>query len=211
MRAWQAIVTMVGLGLLLGQGPVWAGDQVLQQAQQKLIELGYDVGEADGVSGPRTRQALEAFQRARDLPVTGTLDAATLQALHPPKSGPRANTLATSFTKSPLHVVVEYLRFQASQPARVLPYVTDNFLQGLSPQEWIEQFQQARERQGEVYNGWKVQSIHVADTQAIIYVQTRVRLYGQEHTRYEVFTLVRDPEAEWLIDGWRLETLAPRS
>jgi hypothetical protein len=42
---------------------------------------------------------------------------------------------------------------------------------------------------------------------ATVYVQTRVRLQGQEQARYEVFTLLRLPEGDWLIDDWRLEAL----
>lgn len=49
----------------------------LKTAQQKLIRLGYLEGAADGKMGEKTRQALEAFQRDRGLPVTGRLDEAT--------------------------------------------------------------------------------------------------------------------------------------
>lgn len=49
--------------------------------QRALAALGYDPGPADGVAGPRTRQAIAAFQRDRGLQATGVLDAATLAAL----------------------------------------------------------------------------------------------------------------------------------
>lgn len=39
--------------------------------QRGLTRAGFDVGEADGVIGTKTVQAIEAFQRARGLPVTG--------------------------------------------------------------------------------------------------------------------------------------------
>ena len=39
--------------------------------QQGLTALGYDVGEADGVLGRKTRAALRAFQKARNLPADG--------------------------------------------------------------------------------------------------------------------------------------------
>ena len=48
-----------------------------------LTRLGYGPLKADGVAGPGTRRALEAFQRATTLPVTGELDAPTLQRLTP--------------------------------------------------------------------------------------------------------------------------------
>jgi peptidoglycan hydrolase-like protein with peptidoglycan-binding domain len=181
----------------------------LLQAQQTLIELGYEPGSADGVYGPRTRQALEAFQRAHNLPATGVLDTPTQQALDRagyPTSAATSESATTLPTTSPLHVVVDYLRFRMVQPARTLPYVTEEFRQGASPQEWLTQIEQ--ESQGETYVGWKIQRLNVAETQAIAYVQTRWQAQGQEHTRSEVFTLVRTPEGEWLIDGWRLEKLA---
>jgi peptidoglycan hydrolase-like protein with peptidoglycan-binding domain len=211
MRGVQSLFVVL-LGIAVAVLPGWAGDAALQEAQQQLSHLGYDPGTADGVYGPRTRQALEAFQRARNLPVTGQLDTATLQELS--QAGASAGT-ATAETeasvpvRSPLHVVVDYLRFQAIQPGRALQYTTEDFRHGLPPQEWLAQVQQARQEQGETYVGWKVQRLHVADTQAIVYVQTRMLRHGQEHTRYEVFTLVRTPEGEWLLDGWRLEAFPP--
>jgi len=53
----------------------------LRAAQQKLNELGYEAGTADGVMGARTRTALTQFQADHNLPSTGRLDAATAQAL----------------------------------------------------------------------------------------------------------------------------------
>ena len=55
--------------------------QQIRAAQEALIDLGHGNLEADGVFGPGTSKAVEAFQRARGLPVTGKLGAATLQAL----------------------------------------------------------------------------------------------------------------------------------
>lgn len=49
--------------------------------QRALAELGYDPGPADGVMGPRTRQAIAAFQRDRGLPATGAVDGPTTAAL----------------------------------------------------------------------------------------------------------------------------------
>ena len=53
----------------------------IRAAQEALIDLGHASFEADGVFGPSTSKAVEAFERARGLPVTGKLGAATLQAL----------------------------------------------------------------------------------------------------------------------------------
>jgi hypothetical protein len=52
-----------------------------RDAQQILARLGYNVGSIDGVIGPRTATAIRTFQRNRGLPQTGTLDAATSDAL----------------------------------------------------------------------------------------------------------------------------------
>ena len=43
----------------------------LAAIQRRLAELGYDPGPADGRAGPRTRTAIQAFQRARGLPAEG--------------------------------------------------------------------------------------------------------------------------------------------
>lgn len=52
-------------------------DNGVSGMQARLRNLGYDVGNVDGIAGPRTRAALEQFQREAELPVTGALDAPT--------------------------------------------------------------------------------------------------------------------------------------
>jgi N-acetylmuramoyl-L-alanine amidase len=49
--------------------------------QQRLINLGYPCRPADNILGPRTANALRAFQSAASLPVTGQIDDATRDAL----------------------------------------------------------------------------------------------------------------------------------
>ena len=56
------------------------GTQV-RAAQEKLIELGYLTGTADGLFGQDTELALRRFQADHGLRVTGQLDEATLEAL----------------------------------------------------------------------------------------------------------------------------------
>jgi peptidoglycan hydrolase-like protein with peptidoglycan-binding domain len=198
--------------LLLGGFVSLSGamDADLRQAQQQLGRLGYEPGVADGVYGPRTRQALEAFQRAKGLPLTGILDDATRQALDAVSP---ATTVAPPapvvMTKSPLQVVIDYFRFHESQPARLLQHVTANFLNGTDPQLWIDQAIQARLTQTLTYVSWKVQKVDIVETQATVRVFTRVRVHGQDHVRAEVFTLLRTPEGEWLIDAWQIEPLVP--
>lgn len=54
-------------------------------AQKALTQLGYGPLTSDGVAGPSTRRAVEAFQRAKNLYVSGELDAPTLRVLTPGK------------------------------------------------------------------------------------------------------------------------------
>lgn len=58
-----------------------ATKQDIQDAQQKLRALRYDVGPADGLMGAKTTTAIKKFQSDRGLPVTGIPDAKTLEAL----------------------------------------------------------------------------------------------------------------------------------
>lgn len=52
-----------------------------RELQQRLIDQGYDVGAADGAIGPRTRAAIEAFQKSAALPVDGRAGQRVLQAV----------------------------------------------------------------------------------------------------------------------------------
>ena len=195
---------LLGIGMLVTPGG--AVDPILLEAQRTLSDLGYDPGMADGIYGPRTRQALEAFQRQAKVPVNGILDAATLQALEQATStAVDPPTSELQLPNAPLRVVLHYLRLYAYQPSRVLPYVTEGFLQGLTPQEWIEQTMQTRHGQEPVYLSWQVQRLEMADAQATVEVSTRVRLQGQEQARREVFTLLYTASAGWLVDSWLVE------
>lgn len=55
--------------------------KMMVRAQVVLGGLGYSIGEPDGVAGTRTVAALRRFQADKDLPQTGRLDDATLNAL----------------------------------------------------------------------------------------------------------------------------------
>ena len=56
-------------------------EQRIRQAQIHLREKGFEVGEVDGILGPRTRTALMAFQRQQGLNPTGQIDERTAAAL----------------------------------------------------------------------------------------------------------------------------------
>jgi rare lipoprotein A len=62
--------------------PTRTEDQI-KQAQEALKMEGFHPGPVDGVVGPRTRQALSAYQAREGLPQTGGLDEATFHRLAP--------------------------------------------------------------------------------------------------------------------------------
>jgi peptidoglycan hydrolase-like protein with peptidoglycan-binding domain len=53
----------------------------VREAQRALRDLGYNPGPIDGTFGPQTRSAVEKYQLAEKLSVTGHLDAETLERL----------------------------------------------------------------------------------------------------------------------------------
>lgn len=61
--------------------PATTAPMTLREAQQRLAELGYKPGAADGKTGPRTREALKLFQKDNGLPPSGQLDAETMHRL----------------------------------------------------------------------------------------------------------------------------------
>jgi len=52
-----------------------------RELQERLNARGFDAGQVDGMMGPRTRAAIEAFQAARGLPVDGRPGSRVLRAL----------------------------------------------------------------------------------------------------------------------------------
>jgi peptidoglycan hydrolase-like protein with peptidoglycan-binding domain len=55
--------------------------EIVREVQTRLADAGFDAGPADGLMGPRTREAIRGYQQAKGLTVTGRLDEATLKAL----------------------------------------------------------------------------------------------------------------------------------
>jgi peptidoglycan hydrolase-like protein with peptidoglycan-binding domain len=58
-----------------------AGNEDIKKVQQALKDKGQDPGEIDGVMGPKTKEALKAFQEKEGLKATGSLDNQTKKAL----------------------------------------------------------------------------------------------------------------------------------
>ncbi len=83
-ETWQALD---GARWRLGDRPLFqsrpepiCGDDV-QALQERLLEMGYDVGRADAVFGDQTAHALGQFQREVGLPSDGAFGPATMGAL----------------------------------------------------------------------------------------------------------------------------------
>ena len=53
----------------------------IREVQMRLNQKGFNVGEADGVMGPKTKDALEQFQRRQGLQESGDIDNETADAL----------------------------------------------------------------------------------------------------------------------------------
>jgi len=63
-----------------------------RQVQQQLQSQGYDVGQVDGIWGPRSQQALMNFQRDQNMQATGQPDQQTMAALGIEPSTQQAQT-----------------------------------------------------------------------------------------------------------------------
>lgn len=96
LGAGAATGTGVEIGQQRGVIPSEPGEQhaaspdangEIRRAQLALRDHGLYDGPVDGISGPRTRQALTEFQRRQGLPQTAQLDAATSEALRDELAG----------------------------------------------------------------------------------------------------------------------------
>ena len=174
------------------------------QVQEKLRALGFEVGDAEDVLDPRTIKALEAFQRTRRLAVTGELDTATLRALGLAAGLPQAEVEREPSllpASSPWRPVLEYLRFYDSQPARVALHVTSRFRSDMPPADWVNHLitnpDTRRPRLA-----WQIDKVETGNATATVYVRSQIRVDGIQQPQLETFSLVRSPDAQWLIDAW---------
>lgn len=85
------------------------GDDV-RQLQERLLELGYDLGRADSIFGRRTAAALSSFQREVGLVADGVCGPQTMAALH---------RLGRKVVGGRPNLLRETERFHASGPALV--------------------------------------------------------------------------------------------
>jgi peptidoglycan hydrolase-like protein with peptidoglycan-binding domain len=71
-----------GGGPQMGAGTLSLSSEQIRQVQMVLIQKGFDIGgQPDGVLGPRTTQALIAFQSQQGFQARGQIDAQTVSAL----------------------------------------------------------------------------------------------------------------------------------
>lgn len=68
----------------------------IRSAQEKLRELGFDAGPANGDFGAKTQAALGQFQLSRNLPASGQLDDRTLGELGVEREVAQASTGASA-------------------------------------------------------------------------------------------------------------------
>ncbi|MEQ8653968.1 MAG: peptidoglycan-binding domain-containing protein [Kiloniellales bacterium] len=76
------------------KGDLVLSEREIIEVQSALLARGFPPGPVDGVIGPRTRDALAAYQRTYDLPVSGYIDSATKAALQ--KQGGALSSVAGS-------------------------------------------------------------------------------------------------------------------
>jgi hypothetical protein len=62
-------------------GSVNLSQSEIREVQMKLNQKGFNVGEPDGVMGPKTRDGLAQFQRQEGLQASGDIDSQTADAL----------------------------------------------------------------------------------------------------------------------------------
>jgi photosystem II stability/assembly factor-like uncharacterized protein len=84
--------------------PKPSADLNVKRAQEALNVAGYAVGTPDGRAGTRTVAALRKFQTDKGIPVTGTLDSATLTALGLGGGMQAAGASADSLQTAPVYL-----------------------------------------------------------------------------------------------------------
>ena len=197
------IVLLLVLGSAWGQEPPRSQ---IAQVQEKLRSLGFEVGEVAGVLDPRTAKALEAFQRTRRLDVTGALDTATLRALGlaPGPTEFREETMSrTETASSPWKPVLEFLRFFDSQPGRLVQHVTPAFREDMPATAWVAKLMTDPAATNRHRLAWEIEKVDKESNTATVHVLSEVRIDGVQQSQLETFSLVRSPEAKWLIDAWQ--------
>jgi len=77
-----------------------SGESNIKSLQEALKNQGFNPGPIDGVMGPQTRQALQSFQRSKNITASGELNAETAQQLGVQPSGTMGTDLGTERDRS---------------------------------------------------------------------------------------------------------------
>jgi peptidoglycan hydrolase-like protein with peptidoglycan-binding domain len=127
------------------QADAEAGEQALglsvadrQKLQEALTAQGFDTHGTDGAFGPRTREVVAAWQKARGMPPTGFLDAAQREALLAPASAPSVPVPAPAPTKlasGTLSLCEQNVSYDITAPAADVPEAVAAFV-GLWDGSW---------------------------------------------------------------------------
>ncbi len=90
-QAWRAKPVLAAANSVSAPEGGWDDDgvgvtaadqkQLVMKIQALLAEQGYDPGPADGIDGPKTREAVRAFQRTIGVAATGVIDGSLVTAL----------------------------------------------------------------------------------------------------------------------------------
>lgn len=96
-------IILVAVVLFCSVGPAQVQSTQVRDVQIQLNANGYDAGPADGFNGPKTRNAISAYQEANGLPATGELDERTTQLLFrvENESGTKAQQADTAVQPTP--------------------------------------------------------------------------------------------------------------
>jgi hypothetical protein len=96
-----------------------AADPLVRSTQSELIRLGYLRGSADGFSGPKTRNAISAYEQANGLPVNGSASSRLLARLQgtPTHAAAAATASAPSAWVAPTSGAPSATPASASAPA----------------------------------------------------------------------------------------------
>ncbi|WP_319524307.1 peptidoglycan-binding protein [uncultured Desulfosarcina sp.] len=120
MEQWYRVITIACIIGFLGGAPAFGGshDQRTYKAQDRLQELGYQPGPADGVMGQKTQNAVKKFQRDQGLPETGHIDDKTYQRMQQAPVKKEAKTASHGQAKYDrnVHDAQNYLNQLGYQP-----------------------------------------------------------------------------------------------
>lgn len=112
---------------IVRQAPAIKSDPVVQEVQGILKDLNFYAGTVDGVTGPATRKAIQAYQSKVGLPATGEIDNALLDQLGSrqttsaiPHPAPRPDSAAAAPASAPVPIPVSAPANGAAPDARII-------------------------------------------------------------------------------------------